>query len=82
MLQLPPMGMLETGGDQYKGLKKAFIVPITSGDVETRRYVVVSGPFISKREALDFLKEPGVPADYYLRTVRSLRAVIPATLLE
>ncbi len=68
--------------DQHKILNKAFIVPITSGDVETRRYVVVSGPFTSKREALDFLKEPGVPADYYLRTVRSLRAVIPATLLE
>jgi len=63
-------------------LESALIVPITSGGPETRRYVVVSGPYKSKKEALEFLKVPGVPADYYPRTVRSLKAVIPASLLR
>jgi len=68
--------------DQHRALSEALIVPIISGDPDTRRYVVVTGPYSSKKEALDFLKVPGVPADYYPRTVRSLRAVIPASLLE
>ena len=68
--------------DQYGALSNALIVPIISGDPDTRRYVVVTGPYSSKKEALNFLKVPGVPADYYPRTVRSLRAVIPASLLE
>ena len=68
--------------DQHGALSNALIVPIISGDPDTRRYVVVTGPYSSKKEALNFLKVPGVPADYYPRTVRSLRAVIPASLLE
>ena len=69
--------------DQHGALSNALIVPIISGDLRIHEDTLeVTGPYSSKKEALTFLKVPGVPADYYPRTVRSLRAVIPASLLE
>lgn len=63
---------------QYAALSKSLIAAVTTQDKGVK-YAVVSGPFANLKEAEAFAARPGVPADPWLRPVKSLqRALVTA----
>ncbi len=63
---------------QYAALNKSRIAAVSTQD-QGVKYAVVSGPFANLREAEAFAARPGVPADPWLRPVKSLqRALVTA----
>lgn len=63
---------------QYAALSKSRIAAVTTQDKGVK-YAVVSGPFANLKEAEAFAARPGVPADPWLRPVKSLqRALVTA----
>ena len=63
---------------QYGALSGARIAAVTTQNKGVR-YIVVSGPFANMKEAETFARKDGVPADPWLRPVKSLhRGLQPA----
>lgn len=63
---------------QYRALSGARIAAVTL-EKKGVRYVLISGPFANMKEAETFARKEGVPADPWLRPVKSLqRALQPA----
>ena len=60
---------------QYAALNKSRIAAVTTQD-QGVKYAVVSGPFANLREAEAFAARPGVPADPWLRPVKSLQRAL------
>ena len=60
---------------QYAALNKSRIAAVTTQD-QGVKYAVVSGPFASLKEAEAFAARPGVPADPWLRPVKSLQRAL------
>lgn len=60
---------------QYAALSKSRIAAVTTQD-QGVKYAVVSGPFSSQKEAEAFAARPGVPADPWLRPVKSLQRAL------
>jgi len=60
---------------QYAALNKSRIAAVTTQD-QGVKYAVVSGPFASLKEAEAFAGRPGVPADPWLRPVKSLQRAL------
>jgi DamX protein len=63
---------------QYRALTGARIAAVTAQNKGVR-YIVISGPFANMKEAETFARKDGVPADPWLRPVKSLqRGLQPA----
>lgn len=63
---------------QYGALSQARIVAVNTQDKGVK-FAVVSGPFATRKEAENFAARQGVPADPWLRPVKSLQgALLPA----
>ena len=63
---------------QYSALAGARIAAVTTQNKGVR-YIVISGPFANMKEAETFTRKDGVPADPWLRPVKSLqRGLQPA----
>lgn len=60
---------------QYAALSKSRIAAVTTQD-QGVKYAVVSGPFSNQKEAESFAARPGVPADPWLRPVKSLQRAL------
>ena len=60
---------------QYAALNKSRIAAVTTQD-QGVKYAVVSGPFANLKEAEAFAARPGVPADPWLRPVKSLQRAL------
>lgn len=60
---------------QYAALKKSRIAAVTAQD-QSVKFVVLSGPFANLKEAESFGARPGVPADPWLRPVKSLQRAL------
>ncbi len=60
---------------QYAALNKSRIAAVTTQD-QSVKYAVVSGPFATLKEAEAFAGRPGVPADPWLRPVKSLQRAL------
>ncbi len=60
---------------QYAALSKSRIAAVSTQD-QGVKYAVVSGPFATLREAEAFAGRPGVPADPWLRPVKSLQRAL------
>ena len=64
---------------QYGALGKARIAAVNTQDKGVK-FAVISGPFATRNEASSFAARPGVPADPWLRPVKSLQAaLLPAS---
>lgn len=64
---------------QYSALSGARIAAVTTQNKGVR-YVVISGPFANMKEAETFARKEGVPAEPWLRPVKSLqRSLQPAS---
>jgi hypothetical protein len=59
---------------RYSSIKAAMVLEIKIADKLS--YAVVSGPFVSRNSAQSFAKEPGRPADYWIRRAPELAAAI------
>lgn len=63
---------------QYGALSQARIVAVNTQDKGVK-FAVISGPFATRKEAENFAARQGVPADPWLRPVKSLQgALLPA----
>jgi hypothetical protein len=63
---------------QYGALSGARIAAVTTQNKGVR-YILLSGPFANMKEAEAFARKQGIPADPWLRPVKSLqRALLPA----
>lgn len=60
---------------QYAALNKSRIAAVATQD-QGVKYAVVSGPFANLKEAEAFAARPGVPADPWLRPVKSLQRAL------
>ena len=60
---------------QYGALSKARIVAVNTQDKGVK-FAVISGPFATRKEAETFAARPGVPADPWLRPVKSLQGAL------
>ena len=60
---------------QYAALSKSRIAAVTTQD-QGVKFAVVSGPFSNQKEAESFAARPGVPADPWLRPVKSLQRAL------
>jgi len=60
---------------QYAALNKGRIAAVKTPDKGVK-YVVLSGPFTTQKEAEGFAARPGVPADPWLRPVKSLQRAL------
>ncbi len=60
---------------QYAALNKSRIAAVKTPDKGVK-YVVLSGPFTTQKEAEGFAARPGVPADPWLRPVKSLQRAL------
>lgn len=60
---------------QYGALAGAKIVAVNTQDKGVK-FAVVSGPFANRKEAETFAARPGVPADPWLRPVKSLQSAL------
>jgi hypothetical protein len=64
---------------QYGALSGARIAAVTTQNKGVR-YILLSGPFANMKEAEAFARRQGIPADPWLRPVKSLqRALLPAS---
>ena len=63
---------------QYGALTRARIVAVNTQDKGVK-FAVVSGPFATRKEAETYAARQGMPADPWLRPVKSLQsALLPA----
>lgn len=60
---------------QYGALAQSRIVAVNTQDKGVK-FAVISGPFATRKEAETFAARPGVPADPWLRPVKSLQAAL------
>lgn len=60
---------------QYAALARSRIAAVNTQDKGVK-FAVISGPFATRNEASDFAARPGVPADPWLRPVKSLQAAL------
>ena len=60
---------------QFAALSKAKIAAVSIQD-QGIRFVVISGPFASRKEAEAFAARQGVPSDPWLRPVKSLQLAL------
>jgi hypothetical protein len=60
---------------QFAALKKSRIAAVKTPDKGVK-YIVLSGPFATQKEADGFAARPGVPADPWLRPVKSLERAL------
>ncbi len=60
---------------QYGALAQARIAAVNTQDKGVK-FAVVSGPFATRKEAETFAARPGVPADPWLRPVKSLQGAL------
>ena len=60
----------------HKGLNQSHIVSIQPKNQKTIKYAIVSGPFTSKSEAVNFIETTGVPKETWIRTVGSLKETL------
>lgn len=60
---------------QYAVLARSRIAAVNTQDKGVK-FAVISGPFATRNEASDFAARPGVPADPWLRPVKSLQAAL------
>ena len=60
---------------QYRALAAARIVAVNTQD-KGIKFAVISGPFADRKQAEDFAAKPGVPADPWLRPVKSLQGAL------
>ena len=60
---------------QFTALKKSRIAAVKTPDKGVK-YIVLSGPFATQKEADGFAARPGVPADPWLRPVKSLERAL------
>lgn len=60
---------------QYGALVRARIAAVNTQDKGVK-FAVISGPFATRNEASGFAARPGVPADPWLRPVKSLQAAL------
>ena len=63
---------------QYGALSGAKIVAVNTQD-KGIKFAVISGPFADRKQAEAFAAKPGVPADPWLRPVKSLQGALLAT---
>lgn len=59
---------------RYSSLRKAMVLPMTSGS--TTVYAIISGPFSSKPKAQAFADGAAMPADYWVRGAAQLRETL------
>jgi septal ring-binding cell division protein DamX len=60
---------------QFAALKKSRIAAVKTTDKGVK-YIVLSGPFTNQKEAEAFAARPGVPADPWLRPMKSLQRAL------
>lgn len=60
---------------QFAALNKSRIAAVKTPDKGVK-YVVISGPFTTQKEAESFAARPGVPADPWLRPLKSLQRAL------
>ncbi len=60
---------------QHRALAQAKIAAVSTQDKGVK-FAVVSGPFANRKEAEGFAARPGVPADPWLRPVKSLQGAL------
>ncbi len=60
---------------QFGALSKAWIVAVTTQDKGVK-FAVVSGPFATRKEAETYAGRQGMPADPWLRPVKSLQSAL------
>lgn len=60
---------------QFAALKKSRIAAVKTPDKGVK-YIVLSGPFTTQKEAEGFAARPGVPADPWLRPMKSLQRAL------
>ncbi len=60
---------------QYRALSGAKIVAVNTQD-KGIKFAVISGPFADRKQAEAFAAKPGVPADPWLRPVKSLQGAL------
>ena len=60
---------------QYGALSGAKIVAVNTQD-KGIKFAVISGPFADRKQAEAFATKPGVPADPWLRPVKSLQGAL------
>jgi septal ring-binding cell division protein DamX len=60
---------------QFAALNKSRIAAVKTPDKGVK-YVVISGPFATQKEAESFAARPGVPADPWLRPLKSLQRAL------
>ncbi len=60
----------------HKGLNQSHIVSVQPKNQKTIKYAIVSGPFTSKSEAVNFIETTGVPKETWIRTVGSLKETL------